>query len=82
MERAKPRHSLDNLADHLADAQLHLARRLVGESHRQDFRRPRPAEIENVGYARCKDTGFSGSGARQNQHRPVQGLDRFPLFRI
>src|SRR2546429_1505181 len=34
--------SLDDLPDHGADAQLHLARRLVGEGDRQNFRGPRP----------------------------------------
>ena len=82
VERAKPRHSLDNLPDHLADAQLHLARRFVGEGDRENIPRLRPAEIQNVRYARCKDTGFSRSRAGQNQHGPVQGLHRLALFWI
>ena len=44
MEGAEPRHALDDLPDHRADAQLHLARRLVGEGDGEDLRRARLAE--------------------------------------
>jgi len=82
VESAQPRHALDNLPDHLADAQLHLARRFICKSHRQNFPRMRAAEIEDVRDARCKHTGFPGSGAGQHQHGTVQGLHRLALFWI
>jgi hypothetical protein len=37
MEGAEPWHALDRFAHHLADPKLHLARRLVGEGHGEDF---------------------------------------------
>ena len=82
VEGAKPRHSLDNLPHHLADAQLHLARGLVGEGHRQDLRRMRPAEPQDMRDPRCSRHGFSRFRARQDQHRAVQRLDREALLRI
>src|ERR1019366_10444682 len=82
VEGAKPRHSLDNLANYFADALLHLARGLVGEGDGEDFRRPRPPEIEDVGDTRGQDAFFSGAGAGQDQHRPVQRLHRLALFGI
>ncbi len=42
----------------------------------------RAAEIEDVRDARCQDTGFPGSGARQNQYGPVQALHRLALLRV
>ena len=82
MEGAEPRHALDDLPDHRADAGLHLARGLVGEGDREDFGRPRLAETEDVGDARCQHARLAGSGARQHQHRAVERLDRLALFRI
>ncbi len=82
MEGAHPRHALDHLADHLPDAQFHLARRLVGEGDGEDFLRPRFAEIEDVRDACRQYPGFPGSRARQHQHRPVQRLDRLALLGV
>ena len=82
MEGAHPRHALDDLADHLADARLHLARRLVGEGDGEDFRGPRAAEVEDVGDAGGQHAGLAGAGAGQHQHRAVQGLDRLALFGV
>ena len=39
VEGAEPRHALDDLPDHLADALLHLARGLVGEGDGEDLAR-------------------------------------------
>ena len=82
MERAEPRHALDHAADDLADAMLHLARRLVGEGDGENLARPGAAEAENVRDAHGEDAGLAGSGAGQHQHRTVQRLDREPLLRI
>ena len=82
MKRAKPWHAFDHMADDLADALLHLARRLVGERHGQNFARPGATGRENVGNAHGEDTCLAGTGACQHQHRPVQRLDREPLLRV
>ena len=82
VEGAEPGHALDRLADHGADAVLHLARRLVGEGHGENFGRPRPAGGEDVGDAGGQNPGLAGSGAGQHQHRAVQGLDRLALLGI
>ena len=82
VEGAEPRHALDHLADHRADALLHLARRLVGEGDGEDFGRPRAAEAEDVRDARGQHPGLAGAGAGQHQHRAVQRLDRLPLLGV
>ena len=82
VERAEPRHALDDVADDLADAVLHLPRRLVGEGHGEDFARAGAAEAENMGDAHGEHAGLAGAGAGQHQHRAVERLDREPLLRI
>ena len=82
VEGAEPGHALDHLADDLADALLHLARRLVGEGHGQNLARPRAAGGEDVGDARGEHARLAGAGAGQHQHRAVERLDREPLFGV
>ena len=82
MEGAEPRHALDHLADDLADAVLHLARRLVGEGDGEDFAGPGAAEAEDVGDAHGEHAGLAGAGAGQHQHRAVERLHRLALLRI
>ena len=82
MERAEPRHALDDLPDHRADARLHLARGLVGEGDGEDFRRARAAEREDVGDARGQHARLAGAGAGEHQHRAVERLDRLALLRV
>ena len=82
VEGAEPRHALDRLADHRADAVLHLAGGLVGEGHGEDFGRPRPAGREDVGDAGGQHPRLAGAGAGQHQHRAVQGLDRLSLLGV
>ena len=82
MERAEPRHALDHAADDVADAGLHLARRLVGEGDGQDLAGPGAAGGEDMGDAHGEHAGLAGAGAGQHQHRAVERLDREPLFRI
>ena len=82
MEGAEPRHALDHAADDLADAVLHLARRLVGEGDGEDLARPGAAGGEDVGDAHGEHARLAGAGAGQHQHRPVERLDREPLLRI
>ena len=82
MEGAEPRHALDHVADDLADAVLHLARRLVGEGDGEDFARPGAAGGEDVGDAHGEHARLAGAGAGQHQHRAVERLDREPLLGI
>ena len=82
VERAEPGHALDHVADDLADAMLHLARRLVGEGDGEDFARAGAAEAENMGDAHGEHASLAGAGAGQHQHRAVERLDREPLLRI
>src|SRR5947207_5543202 len=82
MERAKPRHPLDNLPHHRADALLHLARGLVGEGDGEDFGWTRAAEREDVGDARGQDARLAGPRAGKHEQRPVERLDRLALFGI
>ena len=82
MERAEPRHALDGLADQHADAGLHLARGLVGESHGQDLARECKPGGQDMGNAGGEHAGLAGSGARQHQHRAFRRLDGKPLLRI
>jgi len=82
MERAEPRHPLDHLTDHRADAGLHLARRLVGEGDGEDLGGPGAPEAQDMRDARGQHTRLAGSGAGQHQHRAVERLDRGALLRI
>src|SRR5258708_3343988 len=82
MKRAEPRHSLDDLSYHGADAGLHLARRLVGEGHRKNVAGPGTSGGEDVRYARGENARFPGSGAGENEHRSIERLHRKALFRI
>ena len=82
MEGAEPRHALDHLADDLADAVLHLARRLVGEGDGEDLAGPGAAEAEDVGDPHGEHAGLAGAGAGQHQHRAVERLHRLALLRV
>ena len=82
MKGAEPRHSLDDLPDHRADAGLHLARGLVGEGDREDFGRPRAAEREDVRDAGGEHAGLAGSGAGEHQKGSIQRLDRLALLEV
>ena len=70
VEGAEPRHALHGLAQHLAEPQLHLARGLVGEGHRQDFAAAGPALAQDMGDAGGQHARLAGAGAGQHQHRP------------
>ena len=82
VEGAKPRHAFDDLPDHLADADFHLARGLVGEGDGEDFRRPRPPEVEDVRNPRGEHARLAGAGARQHQDGPVQRFHRLALLGV
>ena len=82
VEGAEPGHALDDAADQLADAFLHLARRLVGEGHREDLRGKGAARRQNVGDAGGQHARLAGAGAGQHQHRAVQCFDRLALLGV
>ena len=82
MEGAEPRHALHHAADQLSDALLHFARRLVGEGDGEDLRGPRPAQAQNMGYARGEHARLAGAGAGQHQKRSVERLDRLTLLGV
>ena len=82
VEGAEPRHAFDRLAEHLAEPQFHLARGLVGEGHREDFARTRPALAEDMGDAAGQDAGLAGTGAGQHQYRTIQRFHCLALLGI
>src|SRR6266566_3948381 len=82
MKRAEPRHALDDLAEHDAHPDLHLARRLVGEGHGEDLGRPSPSGGEDMRYARGENPRFSGSRAGQHEHRSIERFHRKALLGI
>jgi len=66
VEGAHPGHPLDHLPYNVADALLHLARGLVGESDGKDFRRVCAAQVQDVGDAGGKDARLPGSRAGEH----------------
>ena len=82
VEGAEPWHAFHRLAEHLAQPQLHLARRLVGEGDREDFAGPGTAEAQNMGDAAGQYPCFAGARAGQHQHRAVQRFHRRALLGI
>ena len=81
VEGAEPQ-ALDALPEQPRDAQDHLARRLVGEGHRERLIRPHPPGHQQVGKARGQHPGLAGAGAGEHQERPVVRLDRGALRRV
>ena len=79
MERAEPRHRLLRTGEH-GDALTHLARSLVGEGHRQNFMRARPACRNDMRDASGEDAGFPHACASKNENGTVKRLDRPPLL--
>ena len=66
----------------LAHALLHLARRLVGEGHGEDFVRPRAPRPQQMRDARGQNPRLARAGARKHQHRPVRALDSLALLGV
>ncbi len=60
----------------------HLARRLIGESDRQQLARESPSRGQNMGEPRRQHARLAGAGARQHQHGPIYGFNGFTLRRI
>ena len=82
VEGAEPGHTLHALADEVADALLHLARRLVGEGHGEDFPAIGAAGRKDMGDAGGEDARLAGAGAGQHQERPIRRQHRVPLLGI
>jgi hypothetical protein len=70
VEGAEPRHALGHWADEVADALLHLARRLVGEGDGEDLRGEGAAGRDEMGDAGGQHAGLAGAGAGEHQHGP------------
>ena len=79
VERAKPRHPLHLLAQHLTHAVLHLARGLVGKGDRQNLMRPCAPGVEQMHDSRRQRPRFTSACPGKHQHRAVQCLDRRTL---
>src|SRR5690606_2123572 len=82
VEGAQPLHAFDDAADKVADAVLHLARRLIGEGDGEDLSGPRLARVQQMGKPRRQHPGLAGAGARQHQERSLGGLHRLALFGV
>ena len=82
MEGAEPGHALHGAADQVADALLHLARRLVGEGDGQDLGAARAAGAHDVGNACREHARLAGAGAGQHQHGAVHSLDGGALLGV
>ena len=81
MERAHPRHPLRGPGEE-AHPFPHLARGLVGEGDRQNLVGARPARRDQMSDARREHAGFADAGAGENQHRPLDLLDRATLLLV
>ena len=66
--------------NHVGDARLHLAGRLVGKSHAQDVGRVDAHLIDQVGITVGEDAGLSRSCAGHDAHPAFRGAYRFGLF--
>ena len=82
MEGAEPRHAFDRLAQHLAEPELHLPRRLVGEGDGENFARAGAPLAQDMRDPAGQDTGLAGAGARQHQDRAIKRFHRFALLGI
>ncbi len=82
VERPQPRHAFDHAAYQFGDPCLHLARRPVGEGHREDLAGPGAALAQDVADSRRQDARFAGPRAGQHQEGAVEALDGVALFRI
>ena len=82
MEGAQPLHALDHAADQIADAVLHLARRLVGEGDGEDLPGLGAAGGQQMGDAGGEHARLAGAGAGQNQNRPLGRLHRSALLGV
>ena len=82
VEGAQPLHALDHAADEIADAVLHLARRLVGEGDGEDLPGLGAAGGEQMGDAGGEHARLAGAGAGQHQNRPLGRLHRCALLGV
>ena len=82
MEGSQPLHTLNGTPNECADALLHFARRLVGESDAEDLPRPCAAGGKNVGEAGGQHAGLAGARAGQHQHRAVHRFHRGALLGV
>ena len=82
VEGAEPGHPLDDAADEVADAGLHLAGGLVGEGDGEDLVGAGAAGVEEVRDAGGQRLGLAGAGAGEHEDRAVERLHRGALGRV
>ena len=71
--------ALGLFAEHVRDAFLHLARRLVGEGDRGDVGRVEAALLDQVGDLLGDHAGLARARPRQHQQGAVEVMDGFAL---
>ncbi len=81
MESAQP-HAVGRAADQAGDPVEHLARRLVGEGHGEDLRRPGATGDQLVGDAGGEHTRLAGACAGQHEQRAALVSHGKALFRV
>ena len=81
MERAQPQ-PLDRLLQDRADALAHLARRLVGERHRQHLAGERPVREQDMREPCRQHPRLPGPGAGEHQHGSIHRLDGASLLGV
>ncbi len=82
VESTEPRHAFHHLADHVANALLHLARGLVGEGDGEDFARAGAAGREDVRDAGGQHARLTSAGAGQHEDRTVERFHRATLLGV
>ena len=70
------------MREQLLHALGHFGRGLVGKGDGKNGVRRDAALLDQVGDAMSDDARFARSGAGQNQHRPIHGLNTLALLRI
>ncbi len=78
VEGADP-HRRGGNAEQRLDAPAHLARRLVGEGHREHRERRQAADLADPGDAVGEHAGLAAAGAGEHQDRAGLGADRLAL---
>jgi len=81
MEGAHP-DAASGKVQEMFDAAPHLARRLVGEGHRQQLARLGATLLDQPGDAMRQHPRFAATGTGKDQQRAVVGRDSRPLRRV
>ena len=82
MKGAEPRHAFGDRPGNRSDPLLHFPRRLVGESHGEDFMRAGAALRQDMRDSCGQHAGFACASSGQHEKRALNRLDRFPLLGV